>query len=259
MSDWWSDHGREREQGGPVRPGGRVVTDRIHERVRKLLALSRSSNEHEAEAAALKAQELLQKYHLDRADVELDNPDGVEVDSQDYAGAVIEWARDLAFAVGRGMFCRAVHTPRGPGTGGRSWVHWVGKPDDVAAARALFEYLRKELKRLASAEWKKRATHREVPAGCLPIEWKQAFFRGAVWGLDGKLRAAVRRFEGLETGRALVRRTSDAIEEKVAQQFREVRQSPMGRPIVSGAGWVAGLQAAERLPTDIRKSLPEGG
>jgi len=46
------------------------VTDRIHERVRKLLALSRSSNEHEAEAAALKAQELLQKYHLDRADVE---------------------------------------------------------------------------------------------------------------------------------------------------------------------------------------------
>ena len=37
---------------------------RIIDKIRKLLRLSRSSNEHEAAAAAAKAQELLSEYNL---------------------------------------------------------------------------------------------------------------------------------------------------------------------------------------------------
>src|SRR5687767_11173758 len=93
-------------------------------RVRKLLALSRSPNVHEAESAATKAQELIARHKLDRAAIETRTVESdIDLESFDYAGKVVPWKRDLAFAVGRGCFCQAIHTPRGDGTGGRSWLH----------------------------------------------------------------------------------------------------------------------------------------
>lgn len=45
--------------------GGNAPEDRTVVRIRKLLALAKSQNPHEAEAAMLKAHELLAKYHVD--------------------------------------------------------------------------------------------------------------------------------------------------------------------------------------------------
>ncbi len=46
--------------------------EEILERVRRLFALAKSSNEHESAAAAAKAQELLHRYNLSQADVPVD-------------------------------------------------------------------------------------------------------------------------------------------------------------------------------------------
>lgn len=236
------------------------MSERIIERIQKLLTLSRSSNVHEAQAAAMKAQELMQKYKIEQADIEVKTGvEDIEVESFDYSTYVSLWKRDLAFALARGFFCKAVHTPHGDETGGRSWIHLLGKPVDTEVVRTMFVYLCRELKRLAQegfAHYITRAVAFRFPER--PAEWKNGFYAGAVWGIDGRLRERLRGFvneHALAT--AIVRITTDAIDRKIEMQFRALKQAPMGEPVRAYAGWVAGIQAASTIPLDPRKkTLP---
>lgn len=55
------------EAGVPERPGEQPGVDRILERIRKLLALAASSNQHEAENAMRKAHELMLRHNIEAA------------------------------------------------------------------------------------------------------------------------------------------------------------------------------------------------
>lgn len=263
------------------------ASEPIVARVRRLLANAGRPSLYEAEAAALKAQELLQAHHLDESAAAVATSEDdieIEIESCDYAAKVIDWQRDLGFAVARGCFCKAVHTPRGAGTDCRSWLHFVGRSEDIEAALALYEYLRRELKRLAREAfvthlgWAKEqhqigvkavrvkafylGDERVIPPPDLkpdPVEWKESFYNGAVWGLDGRLRERQRVFAAQHpVAGAIARVTGDAIDRKIAAFFEPVRVSPMGEPIRAFSGWVAGLQAARNVELHERKSV-EGG
>ena len=60
-----------RAAGAPV-PGAAAEVDRVLERIRKLLALAGSSNQHEAELAMRTAHELMLRYNLDHVDAARD-------------------------------------------------------------------------------------------------------------------------------------------------------------------------------------------
>jgi len=230
------------------------VSERVVERVRKLLALSRSSNPHEASSAAEKARELVEKYKLSQAVIEPEE-EGATIDSFDYATRVNPWVRDLAFVISRGFFCRAIHTPRGKDTAGRSWLHFVGKAEDVELAKEVFAFLRRELKRMAAAAIRERADYiRGAPEG-FAKDWKLDFFNGAIFTIDSRLRARARRFEEAPASSALVRVIEDGIKKKLDETFKELRPKETGAPIRSLNGWIEGSRAGAKVPLG-EKTLP---
>ncbi len=107
---------------------------RIIELIQKCLALSKSSNEHEAALALSKAQELLAKYNLDMAQVEVDGKpaDETVVDCEEVDQ---RWQATLVWAIAQGNFCHTVFDPR------RNRIHIFGRSANVAAVRVMWQWV----------------------------------------------------------------------------------------------------------------------
>lgn len=114
------------------------------EKVRKLLALAGSDNEHEAAAAAARAASIMERYEIEAADLGNldDEPEEIEETTfDDHGGRLTRWRAVLASILAQASGC-AVYT-----VGGR--IQIVGKPSDVERAGILFRYCREEIERLA--------------------------------------------------------------------------------------------------------------
>lgn len=113
----------------------------IENRIRKLLSLSSSSNQHEAELAMLKAQELMRLHDIDSSVVETkEGRVGVEVTRSAVDNGkrrVPNWQKRLAVVVAENFRCKVYS---GPGQGlGRS-IFMYGARQDVAAAKPVLEF-----------------------------------------------------------------------------------------------------------------------
>jgi hypothetical protein len=84
-------------------------TEAVIEKVRKLLALANGNdNEHQAEAAANKARELLEAYNLDLAHISKSAGNGgyAPRDKQVLRGGLYQWQRDLWNMTATLNFCK---------------------------------------------------------------------------------------------------------------------------------------------------------
>lgn len=128
---------------------------KIVERVKKLLALSASSNEHEAALAAEKAQELLAAHNLSMSEVETKDSEGGQITETgtDYQHPKV-WERPLRHAVARLYFC-TYYCAQGTFSGKRQERHFtVGEPHNITVAVLMADYLVKTVDRLAWTECK---------------------------------------------------------------------------------------------------------
>jgi hypothetical protein len=133
--------------------GGGVVTvddarERILSKIRKLQALAKSDNEHEASTAAARAAELLAEHQI--AEAELGEALVVDEGISDHRGyKVADWEALLANGIGTGTGARVYfeRTRRGRDRFG-VWKA-IGTPDQVATARYLLQALRREIMRLS--------------------------------------------------------------------------------------------------------------
>jgi hypothetical protein len=117
---------------------------RLIDRVRKLLNLAASTNEHEAAAAAAKAHELLAQYNLSLADVGEDTGTSNATKSRTKTRKKLEsWAFDLAKYVSEAFDCDYYHRGDGQTT-------FVGVGADAEVCAWTFGYLYKTLQRMAS-------------------------------------------------------------------------------------------------------------
>lgn len=120
-----------------------MTTDRqkLVERVQKLLALSQSPNQHEAELAAQRASELMEKYQIDMDEAALTDAKKIDVDTEYYEVEGLRmkyaWVTRLTWASARLFDCELMDM------GGLHGVRvvFVGYPDDIAMAKSMFEYL----------------------------------------------------------------------------------------------------------------------
>jgi hypothetical protein len=120
------------------------MTDKkIIDRVRKLRALGESTNQHEAELAISRANELMEKHQLSLTDVEVRDIDKSQIIKEDYVvdgqKMKLHWVENLAFGVaklfdGTILVNKVLH--------GTSFT-FVGFPDDVALMKVLFGNLYK--------------------------------------------------------------------------------------------------------------------
>lgn len=132
-----------------------TTPDNVLERIRKLLALASSANEHEASAAMRKAHGLLAEYNLTEADLGTPDEHGFIVDGELHTLSR-PWRRKLAANVARLYFAEYVygfvkvdsHTRKCGYT--RFDKHqFYGAPHNVAVAKSMFVYLCDTIDRLA--------------------------------------------------------------------------------------------------------------
>ena len=111
--------------------------EKIIEKIKKVLELSKNNpSEEEARAAALQAQKLLAKYHIDMAEVEgidLDKTESIE-EIEVTVGGGHKWKYTLSRVVANNFRCR--HFYYGKGT-----VVFYGHQTDAQIAAATFKYL----------------------------------------------------------------------------------------------------------------------
>lgn len=117
------------------------------EKIRKLLALTESSNPHEASNAAEKARKLLLQHNLTMSDVE--KKEESEVKGKLWGSGLKDthWRTCLVSTVFEQFFCHLVTTPAG------NW-YIVGKPGNGEAAEVMIDYLLGKLEEAVSKRQK---------------------------------------------------------------------------------------------------------
>lgn len=123
--------------------------DKILDKIRKVMALSNSPNEHEAALAASMAQELLARYNIDISQVNDDNernkkPD-ITRDSSHKSSSKPQW-RYLRDICAQMYFCKYYFIKT---IGNQEYSCYVGEPHNIEVAKLMSEYLIEAIKRLA--------------------------------------------------------------------------------------------------------------
>ncbi len=124
------------------------------EKVRKLLALSKSNNPHEAALAAQRAQEILEKYEIERAMLDLsetpEDKEQIEKTFGDASQRMSAWKGMLADALCRVNACRCLIFTSGCTRSKRLEI--IGKPSDAQKVFYLFQLLCADVDRLTKRD-----------------------------------------------------------------------------------------------------------
>jgi hypothetical protein len=149
---------------------------KIIEKVQGLLALSKSSNEHEAALALARAEALLEKYRLDMTEVEMmtgKKEDIIQDDDPIFdTDKITVWEARLSHGIAYLYGCTTIRL------GGQS-IKIIGRASDILFVRYLITYITIELFRIsAPLLYKKRK------------DYKDSWFLGAVEMIIKRLKQA---------------------------------------------------------------------
>ena len=152
----------------------------VIEKVKKLLALANSSNEHEAALAASHAQRLLAEHNLAMADIQAtEKPDRADKLEMMVAKKPPKWLQILISGVGTAFDCRFVHY------GATGKLVFIGVGADVEVAAYTFSYLEKTLRRLC-LEYMKEHAGKELPERERELI-RQSYYMGAAMAINRSL------------------------------------------------------------------------
>lgn len=193
-----------------------MTRERIIERVRKLLALSSSSNEHEAALAAAHAQRLLAEHNLTMSELELQQEGAGEAELQ-VAKTVPKWLSSLFATVATAFDCFPIVTT----TPNFSQLRFIGVGEDPGVAACTLHYLTKELRRLASAYLSNQHGSQRLLSSADRQRIRSSYLLGGVQGVRQVLTA--QRSETPTTSRALVPVKDALIEQYKTEHFGALR------------------------------------
>lgn len=164
-----------RAAGAPVATTSPVEVDRVLDRIRKLLALAGSSNQHEAELAMRKAHELMLRHNIEVTTAQATA--GYEVRYLgDPAKRVSRVESDIVVLLAEFFFVKVIRVPVYlPRTGKRgSLFEIVGTRPNVEMAAHVYAFL------LATAErlWKENRTDKRVRSGRDRLAYQAGVVRG---------------------------------------------------------------------------------
>lgn len=131
-----------------------TIPENIKKRLQKLLALSASSNENEANSAMQKAQALMAKYNLRIADVASDGS-GAHVKHQEVVGSTrqkAQWESNLAWRIAECFDGRAIQSSISKDSFKNGWkMTFIAGRSDLEIIIDLYERLRKTIPRMSDA------------------------------------------------------------------------------------------------------------
>lgn len=211
----------------------------IIEKVRKLLQLSCSPNEHEAAAATAKAMELLAKYNLEMAAVtqEGDTPQASRI-RRKTRQRLEDWAYALASSTARAFDCDYYHSM------GNGETVFVGTGVDPEVCGWMYGYLYKTLLRLASTHM--RTACSRLRSNASKKQARDSFLWGAVVVISTKL--SQQKSETPITSDALVPAKRAIIAEAMPGNL-STKRVEVGK--IREQDWTAGNLAASSVPLSM--------
>lgn len=149
---------------------------KIVEKIKNLLDLANNNpNEHEAMAAALKAQELMAKYHVDIRDVEDEELTDEIIENEVYVGKGDKWKFMLASVIAKNFCCK-------PYFRGRELLVFYGHKKDTEIASQVFQFLFETGNKLADKCYYEYYKRHEPTKGV-----KNTYLNGFVYGIASVL------------------------------------------------------------------------
>jgi hypothetical protein len=139
-----------------------MVTEKIVDKIKKLLRLAESADVNEAANAAGAAQRLMEEHRIDQAMIDIGETDGDGMEPEEVrefgeepleaSGRLAQWKCQLAVALSGVNACRCYLGKEYAGRKTKTKLCLVGRPSDVSTVRYLFEYLTSEVSRLCAKE-----------------------------------------------------------------------------------------------------------
>lgn len=220
--------------------------DRISQKIQKLLALSQSSNQHEAANALAKAQLLMEKYGLNQKSIEMSKIGSIEKEGLVRALDLPDWYKGFTGVIARCFGVRTV-MHRVPGSKSREWcssvVVFVGQKDRIELASYCYEVVGRQLLQ-ARKEYNKQLGKMDANR-----KWKlvEAYCVGFITSLEAKVRTF-----------ALDPSEKELVEEKLKEMFSRLNQSQMKEKRVSREEYRA-MQEGEEHGEQVSLFMPMGG
>lgn len=251
---------------------------KIISRVQKLLAATKSDNEHEAALAGARAAAMIEEFQLTEAQLRVDDDtlppepikEGVRLD--EYA----EWREK------RVAWIETIHNAVALSLGCKTWIQrgeimCFGRESATQAWRYTSMYLQREVARLCEEAWEREGDAAEA-AGQSTRRWKNAFRVGAAQAIAIRLRTEhrkTREASRVTTAAAddVIRRTADEptsqalaiVEKDEAEVEVEYKRMTKGWRNMGGiggtssrSGYSAGREAGEQVQISGGRGLRAG-
>lgn len=161
-----------------------MIPNEVVDKIKKLLKLSTSNNQHEAALAAARATELMLKYQIDAAEVSAeeepqpDEPVKSMIFDEAKPGTQRRalWKGTLASGLCKAFGCKIWWSSR-------NHIMFVGRPSDLTAVQYLYQYLVSEINRLTEKGWAEEGEF----SGIQGKTWKNSFRVGAAHEITNRV------------------------------------------------------------------------
>ncbi|MFA7060542.1 MAG: DUF2786 domain-containing protein [Pedobacter sp.] len=214
-----------------------METNPVIEKIRKLLALANSTNEHEAALAASHAQRLLSEHNLAMADIEPDNkPDSADRLETTVSKTLPKWIRHLSAGICTAFDCQAIHNPA------IGKLTFIGVGADVQVAVYTFAFLDRTIRRLCSNYIRHHISDRL--ANRQRELMRQSYYLGAVSTITDKLR--IQKQQTPVTPGALVP-IKDALIKKTMSEMGPTRTVRSRKSYINASAYTQGQQDGKQV------------
>jgi hypothetical protein len=246
--------------------GRKRLTEKIIDKIRKLIAHERSAREigsiDEAAAFAARIQQLLFEHKLSMSEIEMaeDAPrspvgEGVHWTSPERIPVrrrADRWYQLLFLHVAEAHFCKGISAA------GYNYIYLIGREEDRAIAVEMFRYLLPTMKRLASSERRLRKANRRSVRN-----FTNSFYRGFITAIYWRYSEARRQADQTESTALVLSRSDDEAQSKAAELHPDRFRAPKRRlnRINSAArrlGWQRGNEVS-LSPNVMNGASPAAG
>jgi hypothetical protein len=189
----------------------------ITEKIKKLLRLGESSNQHEAELALQCAYELANRHHINVSELDLEQKGTDRLTHRSILSAAnLSYARRCAisYVILPYFHMHVIHE--------KQKLTFVGREEDILVAEHVYSFLVSECQR-ALKRWSEE--HELKPVG----DYKKSFIKGFFAGLRAKLNQA-NRTSSAESANALIVAEGNARSAYMRQQYGKLRSKANAHP-----------------------------
>ena len=225
--------------------------EEVIELVRRCLALSKSTNEHEAALALAKAQQILFEHNLSMAEVQSADEFSKKVSGMSQSKLSVKgkrnhghWKPQLIHRISRYNFCSIILS---------SWddtVYLIGQPINIEVVSDMYNWIVEQLENMASEYCKNYRGIDRIPT------FRRGFFDGAVYEIGNRLYRNQEELKSkTESSTALVVQNEEMLKSYIEQKFGELRPGRVSRGSGSYDGHRAGREAGSKVDLTVKKKL----